>query len=407
MAAASGAGDPGHGPPREAFRVALGLGLTSFGGPVAHIGYFRREYVERRLWLDEAVFGDLVARCQSLPGPASSQLGIAIGSRRAGIAGGLAAWLGFTFPSAVAMIALGLAASTVDVSRAGWVHGLKLAAVAVVAQAVWSMAGSLAPDARRRAIAVVAAVVALALGTPITQVGIIAGGAVLGRLFLAPPAASRAVPEQAGLSPRAGAAALTLFILLLVALPLVARYDGGPLALLDAFYRTGALVFGGGHVVLPLLQANVVDRGWVSGDAFLAGYGAAQALPGPLFTLSAFLGTVAAVPPAGATGGVPGGLLALVAIFLPSFLLIFGTLPFWERLRAWPSFRRAPAGTNAAAVGLLAAALYKPVATGAIGSWADVALAALGLAVLASRRVHVLAVVLGLAVAAQLLVRAA
>jgi chromate transporter len=385
-------------PVLEVLTVALRLGLTSFGGPIAHLGYFRREYVERRAWLDEATFADLVALCQSLPGPASSQLGMAIGSRRAGVAGGLAAWVGFTAPSAAIMLAFGLLASRTDLSGAGWVHGLKLAAVAVVAQAVWSMARVLTPDAPRRVMATVAAVAALLLATPLAQVGIIVAGAVTGRLLLAPPTGAPPVAERTLLSRRRGVAALVAFAALLLILPLVDRSHSGPLALVDAFYRTGALVFGGGHVVLPLLQANVVDPGWVSDDTFLAGYGAAQALPGPLFSFSAFLGSVATVPPS----GIAGGLLALLAIYVPSFLLVFGALPFWEYLRVRPGVRRALAGTNAVVVGLLAAALYTPVATSAISNPLDLALAGLGFAALMSRRVPVLIVVTGLAVAGQL-----
>ena len=288
--------------------MALRLGLTSFGGPVAHLGYFRREYVTRRGWLDETAFGDVVALAQMLPGPASSQVGIAIGTRRAGMLGGVAAWLGFTLPSAVALTLFGLLAATTDLSGAGWVHGLKLAAVAVVAQAVWSMAGSLTPDWPRRIVALAAAAVALAWATPFSQVAIIAGGALIGRLLLAPPPARGDRPRaQSDLAPdgpaRAGgvrrAAARP---------PARARRGREPVALFDAFFRSGALVFGGGHVVLPLLHATVVEPGWVSDGQFLAGYGAAQAVPGPLFTFAAFLGAVAGPTP----NGVPGAAIATV-----------------------------------------------------------------------------------------------
>jgi len=386
------------GTPLEVFRVALRLGLTSFGGPVAHLGYFRREYVERRAWLDAAAFGDLVALSQLLPGPASSQLGIAIGTRRAGLGGGLAAWLGFTLPSALAMIGLGVAATRLDLAAAGWVHGLKLAAVAVVAQAVWAMARSLAPDWPRRMLAVAAAAAALLVVSPFAQVGIIAAGALVGLLLLAGSAAPARVVEPPTVPRSVGIAALAAFAALLLVLPLVRGLDGS-LALVDSFFRSGALVFGGGHVVLPLLHANVVDPGWVGDSAFLAGYGAAQAVPGPLFTFAGYLGAVSSVGP----GGAPGGVLALLAIFAPSFLLVFGTLPYWDRLRASANVRKALAGANAAVVGLLAAALYTPVWTSAVGQPADVLVAAAGLALLLTRRVPPIVVVGLAAVAGQVL----
>jgi chromate transporter len=340
---------------------------------VAHLGYFRREYVERRRWLDETTYADLVALCQLLPGPASSQLGIAIGTRRAGMLGGLTAWLGFTLPSAIALVLFGLLTSRVDLTTAGWVHGLKLAAVAVVAQAVFTMARTLAPDWPRRALALAAAAVALAWAAPFVQVAIIGGGALVGRLALATPAAPRTGPEPSPVPRRVGTVCLVAFAVLLVGLPLLRELGGGqPVALFTAFYRAGALVFGGGHVVLPLLDATVVDPGWVSTDQFLAGYGAAQAVPGPLFSFAGYLGAVSAVPPSGWTGAT----IALVGIFLPSFLLIFGALPFWDALRGSVAFRRALAGTNAAVVGLLLAALYTPVWTNAIVGPVDVAIAA-------------------------------
>ncbi len=368
--------------------MALRLGLTSFGGPVAHLGYFRREYVTRRGWLDETAFGDVVALAQMLPGPASSQVGIAIGTRRAGMPGGIAAWLGFTLPSAVALTIFGLLAATTDLSGAGWVHGLKLAAVAVVAQAVWSMAGSLTPDWPRRIVALAAAAVALAWATPFSQVAIIAGGALIGRLLLAPPGLVVTNPEPSPISRRTALLALAAFAVLLLGLPLV-RGAEGPVALFDAFFRSGALVFGGGHVVLPLLHATVVEPGWVSDGQFLAGYGAAQAVPGPLFTFAAFLGAVAGPTP----NGVPGAAIATVAIFLPSFLLIFGALPFWDRLRASVDVRRALTGTNAAVVGILLAALVTPIWTSAITGPADIVVAAAALALLLTDRVPPVAVV--------------
>lgn len=369
--------------------ASLRLGLTSFGGPIAHLGYFRREYVVRRGWLDERSFGDLVALCQFLPGPASSQLGIAIGTRQAGMLGGLAAWTGFTLPSAIALTALGLLASATDLSNAGWVHGLKLAAVAVVAQAVWAMAGTLTPDWARRAIAVAAAGVALAWTTPFSQVAIIVGGALVGRFVLRPAPVTASGPEPSPISRRVGMACLALFAVLLLGLPLLRTADGQPIALFEAFYRSGSLVFGGGHVVLPLLHATVVDPGWVTDGQFLAGYGAAQAVPGPLFTFAAYLGAVAGPTP----NGLPGATIALIAIFLPSFLLIFGALPFWDRLRESVGFRRALAGTNAAVVGILLAALYSPVWAGSVTAPIDVAVVVAGLALLLTGRVAPIVVV--------------
>lgn len=390
------------GSPIEVLGVALRLGLTSFGGPIAHIGYFRREYVDRRRWLDEASFADLVALSQLLPGPASSELGIAIGTRRAGIPGGIAAWIGFTAPSALALIAFGLLASTADLGAAGWIHGLKLAAVSVVAQAVILMARTLAPDAPRRLIAVAAAVASLAFVSPLSQVVVITLGGAAGAVLLRAPSAAAHRRLAAPVGRAVGVAALAAFMALLVGLPLLRLTGGQAAAVVDGFYRSGALVFGGGHVVLPLLHANVVDPGWVSDSAFLAGYGAAQAVPGPLFTFAGYLGTVSSVAP----NGIAGGLLALLAIFLPSFLLVFGTLPFWDRLRTAPLFRRALLGTNAAVVGILAAAFYTPIWTGAIGGAGsaalDVVIAALGLGALLTGRVPPIVVVALAALAGQL-----
>jgi chromate transporter len=388
----------------EVFRAALGLGLTSFGGPIAHIGYFRREYVDRRRWFDDRGFADLVALCQSLPGPASSQLGIAIGARQAGMLGGIVSWLGFTVPSAMALVLFGLLSGSADLSGAGWIHGLKLAAVAVVAQAVYLVARSLTPDAPRRAVALAAMAVALLWSTPFSQLAIIAGGALIGWLVLGTPAAgaeagAETVAAQSPIGRRAGAVALGLFIVLLLGLPLLRAVTGSEgVAMVETYYRTGSLVFGGGHVVLPLLHAGVVDPGWVSEDRFLAGYGAAQAVPGPLFSFAAYLGAVS-VPP---LGGWSGGAIALVSIYLPSFLLIFGVLPYWDRLRQSASFRRALIGTNAAVVGLLAAALYRPIWTGAVESAADVVVVVVGLALLVIGRVPPIGVVVLAAVAGQL-----
>jgi chromate transporter len=383
----------------EVLKASLRLGLTSFGGPIAHLGYFRHEYVERRRWLDEAAYADLVALCQLLPGPASSQLGIAIGTRRAGMLGGVVSWLGFTTPSAIAMIAFALVASSVDLASAGWIHGLKLAAVAVVAQAVVLMAASLAPDWPRRLLALAAAGVTLAWASPFSQVAVIVGGAIVGRFVLRPPVVPAPAAEASPISRRVGLIALASFVVLLAGLPVLRALDGQPVAFFESYFRAGSLVFGGGHVILPLLHASVVEPGWVSNDAFVAGYGAAQAIPGPLTTFAAYLGTVAVVPPNGAAGG----LIALVAIFLPSFLLVYGALPFWGWLRSSSAFRGALTGTNAAVVGLLLAALYTPIWTSAIVAPADVLVAGLGFALLLTRRVPSIVVVAVSAVAGQLL----
>lgn len=361
--------------------MATRLGLTSFGGPVAHVGYFRDEYVVRRRWLDEETFADFLALSHLLPGPASSQLGIAIGAHRAGRLGALAAWLGFTLPSAVALVAFAYAVRGAVSEDAGWLHGLAVVAVAVVALAVFRMARALAPDVPRGAIALAAAGVAVAWGGALGQVTPIAAAAALGAI------AFRGAPPRVGhlhvpVGRRFAIASLVLFGVLLAGLPLLrALVDTHAVALVDSFYRSGSLVFGGGHVVLPLLHAEVVEPGWVSEADFLAGYGAAQAVPGPLFTFAAYLGAVMRPEP----DGVPGAALALGAIYLPSFLLIAGTLPLLGLVRTRPRFTGALRGVNAAVVGLLLAALYDPVWKSAIEGPADVALAAALLALLAVR----------------------
>ncbi len=362
----------------EVFRAFLGLGLTSFGGPVAHLGYFRDAFVVRRRWLGDSTFADLVALCQFLPGPASSQLGMALGLQRAGYAGMAAAWLGFTLPSALLMVAFAYGADDLAAfAGTGWIAGLKAAAVAVVAHALLGMARALAPDMPRAAIAAVAAALALAIPHAFGQILAIAAGGVAGFAWLSLPSLNaEAVSADAStgvpVSRRAALFCLGLFFALLLLLPALAGLTGNAaLRLIDSFYRAGALVFGGGHVVLPLLQAEMVGTGLVDRAAFLAGYGAAQAVPGPLFSFAAYLGAVALAPP----NGVAGAAIALVAIFLPSALLIVGALPLWERLRRAPSARRVLTGVNAAVVGLLAAALYDPVITGGIGSWRDAAIA--------------------------------
>jgi len=362
-------GKAGRASPFAVFLVFLRLGLTSFGGPVAHLGYFREEFVARRRWLDERSYADLVALCQFLPGPASSQVGLAIGLSRAGYVGALAAWAGFTLPSAILLVvfAYGVAALG-STPNSPWLHGLKVAAVAVVAQAVLGMMRSLAPDRERATLAVAASVIALAFPSAWGQVSAIAvgaiGGIALGRDV--PPSGYVSLPLT--VSRTAGALALVLFFALLVGLPLLAaQTTERGIDLVDAFYRAGSLVFGGGHVVLPLLQAEVVPRGWVSNDAFLAGYGAAQAVPGPLFTFAAYLGAV--------IGGPGTAALCLVAVFLPSFLLVIGALPFWNEIRSKAKAQAALQGVNAAVVGLLLAALYHPVWTAGITSAKDFALA--------------------------------
>jgi len=357
---------------REVLAVFLRLGLTSFGGPVAHLGYFREEFVKRRRWLDDASYADLVALCQFLPGPASSQVGLAVGLARAGYGGALAAWIGFTLPSALIMVLVGYGIGAFDLSDSGALRGLKAAAAAVVAQAVLGMARTLAPDRARATLAVAAALVALAVPSSLGQIAAIVVGGVVGVMLLrdGDPAATGTLPLT--VTRTTGAALLATFFVLLIALPLVAAtVPAQGLKEFAAFYRAGSLVFGGGHVVLPLLQASVVSPGWVSDDTFLAGYGAAQALPGPLFTFAAYLGTVMQPPP----NGILGALICLIAIFLPSFLLVIGALPFWEGLRRRPLAQAALRGVNAAVVGLLLAALYRPVWTAGIADAADFALA--------------------------------
>jgi chromate transporter len=366
--------DARRGSPFEVLRVFFRLGLTSFGGPVAHLGYFRAELVQKRRWVDEAAFADIVALCQFLPGPASSQTGISLGLLRAGLPGAFAAWLGFTMPSAVAMILFGYGVTRfADLGHAPWLHGLKIVAVAVVANAVWGMARNLAPDRPRATIAIGAAILALAIPSAAGQIGAIAAGGGIGWLLLRDGAAPREWAPLAIHLPRAlSVAAAIAFFALLIGLPIVsATVPSHPLALVTAFYRSGALVFGGGHVVLPLLQSSVVPPGWVTNNAFLAGYGAAQAVPGPLFTFSAYLGTVMGPSP----NGWAGGLICLAAIFLPSFLLLIAALPFWDGLRRRPVVQSGLRGVNAAVVGVLLAALYHPVWTSAILSPADFAIA--------------------------------
>ncbi|AVA33971.1 MULTISPECIES: chromate efflux transporter [Cupriavidus] len=381
----------------EVFLVFLRLGLTSFGGPIAHLGYFRDAFVTRRRWLSEHAYSDIVALCQFLPGPASSQVGMVVGLSRAGYPGALAAWVGFTLPSAIALILFALGLSHYgNLVPPSALHGLKVAAVAVVAQAVWGMARSLCPDAPRITLMILAAVAVTLIPSPWCQVGVMVVAGMVGaqrfRTAQVPPHEPLSIPVGHG----AAIGFLLLFAGLLAGLPVVASMiPNHALALVDAFYRAGALVFGGGHVVLPLLQAAVVPTGWVDNDTFLAGYGATQAVPGPLFTFAAFLGAAGGPAPTGWIGGI----VCLLAIFAPSFLLVLGALPFWERLRRHAGTRAALAGVNAAVVGLLLSALYQPVWTSAIHAPADFALALLALAALTVWRVPPWAVVTGCALA--------
>ena len=350
--------------------MALRLGLTSFGGPVAHLGYFHNEYVVRRAWLDERRYADLLALCQFLPGPASSQVGIAVGTVRAGYLGGFLAWLGFTLPSAAALIAFALLVGSMDVADAGWLHGLKLAAVAVVAQAVWGMARTLAVGRERATVAIIAAAFVLFVPTAVAQIAVILTGGLVGVVLFRSDVALGDADEPSTRRGH-GVAWLVLLVVGLIGLPiLAATFEERAVEIVDAFYRTGSLVFGGGHVVLPLIEQEVVPTGWLDESTFIAGYGAAQAVPGPLFTFAAYLGAAFEVEP----NGVAGGLLALGAIFLPSFFLVWGVLPFWDRLRAVPSVRAALIGVGAAVVGILAAALYDPVWTSAVFDGRDLAL---------------------------------
>ena len=364
----------------QVFLAFLKLGLTSFGGPVAHLGYFRNEFVERRRIMQDAAYADLVSLCQFLPGPASSQIGIGIGITQAGLRGGIAAWVGFTLPSAIALIlfAYGIAALDESVVQTGWLHGLKVAAVAVVAQAILGMSRMLCPDWPRRSVAIFAALLTLILPGITGQMTAIGCGMILGLFFLNYEASNDHTPQLFTLSKKISVISLGLFFALLLSLPILAQQGSQALALVDSFYRSGALVFGGGHVVLPLLKAEVVDPGWINQDMFLAGYGAAQAVPGPLFTFAAYLGAAMNTAPSGWFGG----LLCLLAIFLPSFLMVTGILPFWEDLRKNPRIRKALVGVNAAVVGLLLSAFYDPVWTSGILSVSDFVLALLAFGLL-------------------------
>jgi len=364
----------------ETFLVALRLGLTSFGGPIAHLGYFRAEYVTRRRWLSEQEYADLVAFCQFLPGPASSQVGMAVGIKRAGLAGGLAAWLGFTLPSAVAMIVFGYSVKHSANLDAGWIHGLLLVAVAVVAQAVWGMARQFCTSRLTQTVAVLATIWALTWTGGLAEISLLAAAAIVGWRLVLPALRPVTDTEPSRDHRRRGAGMLLAFFILLAALPILRVVtQAHTVALISSFYQAGALIFGGGHVILPLLRTSTVDAGWVSPDTFLAGYGAAQAIPGPLSTFAAYLGAVEQPPP----NGWLGGLIATVAIFLPSFLLIAGVLPFWGLLRRRRDVQAALGGVNAAVIGLLLAALYDPIWTSAVKSRADFAVVAAAFGLLA------------------------
>lgn len=355
----------------EILMVSTKLGLTSFGGPIAHLGYFHNEYIRRRKWLDEKSYADLVALCQFLPGPASSQVGIGIGVLRAGVLGGIVSFIGFTLPSVIALIIFALILQGMDVSSAGWIHGLKIVAVAIVAHAILGMATNLTPDLKRKALALFALVVSLLWQTAFTQVGVILIAAILGfLLYRDQPLDSNQPKVEFPVSRGFAVFCLLLFFGLLILLPVLRGITSlSWVAMFDSFYRSGSLVFGGGHVVLPLLEREFVPTGLLSEEAFLAGYGATQAVPGPLFTFSAYLGTV--------MSGWQGGLLATIAIFLPAFLLVLGALPFWDSLRRNPKIKGALMGVNAAVVGILISAFYLPIWTSSIFEPIDFAFAAI------------------------------
>ena len=375
---------PHDGTPGEVFGAFLKLGLTSFGGPIAHLGYFRDELVTRRRWLSDAAYAELVALCQFLPGPASSQVGFALGYLRSGMVGAMLAWAAFTLPSVAVLLIFAFAAESIGGETGQQlIHGLKLVAVAIVAQAVWGMARTLAPDRQRASIALAAVIVMAVLPPAAGQVVAIAAGAAAGVFVCRKIDGGISDPLPVEISRRVGMLLIALFLLILIGLPmLIALCPAQPLALFEAFYRAGALVFGGGHVVLPLLEARVVETGWVSADAFLAGYGATQAVPGPLFTFAAYLGAIATPGP----GGILGAAIALLGIFLPGLLLLMGVLPFWRTLRDSSIARAGMAGANAAVVGLLGTALFHPVWTSAVLSPTDFAIALAGFVLLTSWR---------------------
>jgi chromate transporter len=386
MASASKGGSP-----LEVLLVFFKLGLTCFGGPIAHIGYFREEFVARRRWIDEQAFADLVALCQFLPGPASSQVGFSIGLMRAGYWGALAAWTGFTLPSAFALVLFAYGANAISGPvGTGLLHGLKLVAVSIVAQAVWGMARTLCTDRQRASIAVVAALIILFNTSAAAQLGAIALGALAGLWLCRGSAAVVTTRMPAPVSRAVGLTALTAYVVLLVGLPILgAELTSSGIALFNDFYRSGALVFGGGHVVLPLLHEAFVAPGWLSNDAFLAGYGAAQAVPGPLFTFGAYLGAVMSPTP----HGLGGAVLGLIGIFAPGILILLGALPFWDAFRKRTGAQATMRGVNAAVVGLLGAALYSPIWTSSVRTPGDFGIALVGFVLLTAWRAPPLVVV--------------
>jgi len=352
----------------EVLSASVKLGLTSFGGPIAHLGYFHEEYVNRRKWLDERSFTDLVALCQFLPGPASSQLGISIGIIRAGMLGGVVAWFGFTLPSAIALVIFAFFLQGGDINSAGWIHGLKIVAVAIVAQAIFSMGQKLTPDRSRATIAIASMAVVLLWKTAFSQIAVIIAAMFVGFLLYRKVGLNEVQELKVYVSRKVGVACLVLFFALLILLPIITQITSNHwVEVADSFYRSGSLVFGGGHVVLPLLQKEVLPAGWISQDNFLAGYAAAQAIPGPLFTFAAYLGAM--------MNGMRGAILATLSIFLPGFLLIVGALPFWNLLRKSEIAKGALTAINAAVVGILLAALYDPIWLSAVLSPFDLVLA--------------------------------
>jgi len=354
----------------EILFVSTRLGLTSFGGPTAHLGYFHEEYVRRRKWMDEKSYADLLALAQFLPGPASSQVGIGIGVMRAGVMGGIVSFLGFTLPSVIALILFALLLTGFDIGNAGWIHGLKIVAVAVVAHAILGMAKKLTPDVKRKSIALFALIGTLIWQTGYTQIGVILIAALFGFFLYRQHEKDEEISAQFPITKSVSAICLLLFFGLLICLPIIREMTGSYwVAMFDSFYRSGSLVFGGGHVVLPLLEQEFVPTGWLSEESFLAGYGATQAVPGPLFTFAAYLGAV--------MKGWQGGFIATIAVFLPAFLLILGALPFWDRLRNNPKVKGAIMGVNAAVVGILISALYHPIWTSSILTPIDFALASI------------------------------
>lgn len=363
---------PNNSQRRELWNVwwtALELGLTSFGGPIAHLGYFHKTYVVRKKWIDEKSFADLVALCQFLPGPASSQVGIGIGALRAGLPGAIVAWLGFTLPSVLLLIAFAYLIHGIDVGTAGWIHGLKLVAVAVVAQAVLGMAGKLASGRLRASIAFAALAAVLLWQAPWMQVAVIALAGLVGMLLFKQESPPEVQHQSIRLSHKTGVICLSLFAVILIGLPLVRLVTGNEwVVLMDSFYRTGSLVFGGGHVVVPLLETETMLNGWMNKEEFVAGYGAVQAVPGPLFTFAAYLGVL--------IQGIPGAVLAVLAVFLPGFLLVIGSMPFWNSLRRIARLQGAMASMNAAVVGILFAALYDPIWTSSVTSSIELIIAA-------------------------------